>query len=88
MVCANGSYVPSMSTSTGGCLPSEHASHGCHGAPTYEVRRLAAFFGPERLICENATARADIVSYGFTGLASCGLLTGGDCTARRPGARC
>jgi hypothetical protein len=46
--------------------------------PRYEVKGVAAFFGESGWVCENAIAQVNIVSYGFTRLASCGRLTAGD----------
>jgi hypothetical protein len=51
--------------------------------PTYETVGLKKFLNWACWACENATAKADIVSYGFiklssTTLQSCGELTAGD----------
>lgn len=46
--------------------------------PAYEATALPALFGPSGWICTNATAKADITSYGFTNLGrGCGALTAG-----------
>jgi ABC-type phosphate transport system substrate-binding protein len=77
-VTRNGCYVSSKPTSTAVCLPSSTPPTGGTAYPTYEVKGLAAFFGTKGWVCTNATAKADIVSYGFTTLSSCGALTAGD----------
>jgi ABC-type phosphate transport system substrate-binding protein len=77
-VARNGCYVSSKPTSTAVCLPSSTPPTGGTAYPTYEVKGLAAFFGTKGWVCTNATAKADIVSYGFTTLSSCGALTAGD----------
>jgi ABC-type phosphate transport system substrate-binding protein len=76
-VTRNGCYVPSKPTSTAVCLPSSTPPAGGTAYPSYEVKGLAALFGKSGWICTKATARADIVSYGFTKLSDCGALTAG-----------
>jgi hypothetical protein len=45
-------------------------------SPSYEANALPAIFGPHGWICKNATAQADLVSYGFFSLgANCGSIT-------------
>jgi ABC-type phosphate transport system substrate-binding protein len=77
-VTRNGCYVSSKPTSTAVCLPETTPPSGGTAYPVYEATGLKAFFGPSGWICTNATAKADIVSYGFTTLANCGALTAGD----------
>jgi hypothetical protein len=44
--------------------------------PSYEATGLPAIFGPKGWICTNATAQADIISYGFWNLGgNCGTIT-------------
>jgi hypothetical protein len=44
-------------------------------SPSYEATALPAMFGPSGWICTNATAKADIVSYGFRNVGrDCGAL--------------
>jgi ABC-type phosphate transport system substrate-binding protein len=46
--------------------------------PSYEATALPALFGPSGWVCTNATAQADILSYGFFNLGrGCGVLTVG-----------
>jgi ABC-type phosphate transport system substrate-binding protein len=81
VVTRNGCYVASDPTSTDVCLPSRTPPTGGTVYPTYEVTGLAKFIS---WACDNATAKADTVSYGFTKLSSktlitkCGDLTAGD----------
>jgi len=77
-VTRNGCYNPAKPTSTAVCLPSSKPPAGAKAYPTYEVKGLAAFFGKPGWICTNKTALADIVSYGFGRLSTCGSLTAGD----------
>jgi ABC-type phosphate transport system substrate-binding protein len=77
-VTRNGCYVSSKPDSTAVCLPETTPPAGGTAYPTYEVTGLAAFLGAKGWICTNATAKADIVSYGFTTLSNCGALTAGD----------
>jgi ABC-type phosphate transport system substrate-binding protein len=77
-VVRNGCYVSSDPTSTAVCLPRTTPPTGGTAYPTYQVKGLSAFFGKTGWICTNATAAADIVSYGFTRLDACGALTAGD----------
>jgi hypothetical protein len=47
-------------------------------SPAYEATALPAIFGASGWICTNATAKADIISYGFANLGrNCGALTAG-----------
>jgi hypothetical protein len=77
LVSRNGCFVAGDFSDV--CLPS--ATGGFPGpAPAYEVNGIAKFF---HWVCNNATAKADIVSYGFTKLTTttletCGELTAGD----------
>jgi ABC-type phosphate transport system substrate-binding protein len=81
VVTRNGCYVSSDPTSTDVCLPSRTPPAGGTVYPTYEVTGLKAFID---WACDNATAKADTTSYGFTNLSSktlitkCGDLTAGD----------
>jgi ABC-type phosphate transport system substrate-binding protein len=78
-VVRNGCYVSSDPTSTAVCLPTTTPPTGGTAYPTYEVKGLSAFFGKSKgWVCNSTTAAADIVSYGFTRLDSCGALTAGD----------
>jgi ABC-type phosphate transport system substrate-binding protein len=80
-VMRNGCYVSSDPTSTEVCLPSTTPPTGGTTYPVYEAVGLKAFFGTSDeggWICSNATAEADIVSYGLTRLDICGALTAGD----------
>jgi len=77
-VTRNGCYVSSDPTSTAVCLPSTTPPTGGTVYPSYEVTGLKAFFSKTGWVCTNATAKADIVSYGFTTLSNCGALTAGD----------
>lgn len=77
-VTRNGCFVSSKPTSTAVCLPSSTPPTGGTKYPTYEVKGLKAFLGTSGWICKNATAQADIVSYGFTKISNCGTLTAGD----------
>jgi hypothetical protein len=77
-VTRNGCYVAADPTSTAVCLPSSTPPAGGTVYPSYEVKGLPAFLGKTGWICKNATAAADIVSYGFTKLSTCGTLTAGD----------
>jgi ABC-type phosphate transport system substrate-binding protein len=80
-VTRNGCYVPSNPTSTAVCLPSTTPPAGGTAYPVYEATGLKAFFGTSAengWICSNATAKADIVSYGFTRPSNCGAATAGD----------
>jgi hypothetical protein len=77
-VTRNGCYVSTDPTSTSVCLPETTPPTGGTAYPTYEVTGLKAFFGPKGWVCTNATAKADIISYGFTRLSTCGALTAGD----------
>jgi hypothetical protein len=74
----NGCWTSTEPDSLAVCLPSRTPPAGGIVYPTYEAKGLAALFGPKGWICKNATAQADIVSYGFTRIANCGALTGGD----------
>jgi ABC-type phosphate transport system substrate-binding protein len=77
LVTRNGCFVSGDFSDV--CLPT--TTGGFPGpAPAYEVNGIAKFF---HWVCSNATAKADIVSYGFTKLsattlATCGELTAGD----------
>jgi hypothetical protein len=75
IVTRNGCFVASDPTSTDVCLPSRTPPTGGTVYPTYETVGLPKFINFD---CTNATAKADIVSYGFTTLSSCGALTAGD----------
>jgi ABC-type phosphate transport system substrate-binding protein len=77
-VVRNGCFVSSKPTSTAVCLPTTTPPTGGTAYPVYEVTGLKAFFGTTGWVCKNATAKADIVSYGFTTIANCGALTAGD----------
>jgi hypothetical protein len=80
-VTRNGCYVSSDPTSTAVCLPSTTPPTGGTAYPVYEATGLKAFFGTSAengWICSNATAAADIVSYGFTRPSNCGAVTAGD----------
>jgi hypothetical protein len=77
-VTRNGCYVSSDPTSTAVCLPTTTPPKGGTAYPVYEVTGLKDFVSSTGWICKNATAAKDIVSYGFTKLASCGALTAGD----------
>jgi ABC-type phosphate transport system substrate-binding protein len=77
-VTRNGCYVSSDPTSTSVCLPETTPPTGGTAYPTYEVTGLKAFLSSTGWVCTNATAKADIVSYGFTTIANCGALTAGD----------
>jgi ABC-type phosphate transport system substrate-binding protein len=78
-VVRNGCYVSTDPTSTAVCLPTTTPPAGGTAYPTYEVKGLSAFFGKSKgWVCNSTTAAADIVSYGFTRLDSCGALTAGD----------
>ena len=77
-VTRNGCFVATNPNSNAVCLPSSTPPAGGTVYPTYEVTGLAAFLGANGWICKNATAQADIVSYGFTKLSTCGALTAGD----------
>jgi ABC-type phosphate transport system substrate-binding protein len=77
-VVRNGCYVSTDPTSTSVCLPETTPPTGGTAYPVYEVTGLKAFFGTTGWVCKNATAKADIVSYGFTTIANCGALTAGD----------
>jgi ABC-type phosphate transport system substrate-binding protein len=80
-VMRNGCFVSSDPTSTEVCLPSTTPPAGGTAYPVYEAVGLKAFFGTKAedgWICSNATAAADIVSYGLTKLVDCGALTAGD----------
>jgi hypothetical protein len=61
-----------------GCIGHSPTSACLPKSPTYEAVGLKAFFGPKGWICTNKTAAADIVSYGFTRISTCGKLTAGD----------
>jgi ABC-type phosphate transport system substrate-binding protein len=75
LVTRNGCYVSGDFSDV--CLPS--STGGFPGpAPTYEVNGIAKFF---KWVCDNSTAKADIVSYGFTKLSSTTLATCGELTA-------
>jgi ABC-type phosphate transport system substrate-binding protein len=76
-VVRNGCYSSDHPTSTAVCFPSSKAPAGGKAYPTYEVKGLPAFFGKTGWICTNKTALADIESYGFGRLSSCGSLTAG-----------
>jgi hypothetical protein len=78
VVTRNGCYVSSDPTSTAVCLPTTTPPKGGTAYPVYEVTGLKDFVSSTGWICKNATAAKDIVSYGFTKLASCGALTAGD----------
>jgi ABC-type phosphate transport system substrate-binding protein len=77
LVSRNGCFVSGDFSDV--CLPS--TTGGFPGpAPTYEVNGIAKFF---KWVCSNSTAKADIVSFGFTKLSAstletCGQLTAGD----------
>jgi ABC-type phosphate transport system substrate-binding protein len=77
LVTRNGCFVSGDFSDV--CLPS--TTGGFPGpAPSYEVNGIEKFF---KWVCSNSTAKADIVSYGFTKLSSktlatCGELTAGD----------
>jgi ABC-type phosphate transport system substrate-binding protein len=81
VVTRNGCYNPSDPTSTAVCLPTTTPPTGATAYPTYEATGLKKFVD---WACDNATAKADTVSYGFTNLNSktlitkCGDLTAGD----------
>jgi ABC-type phosphate transport system substrate-binding protein len=81
VVTRNGCFVASDPTSTDVCLPSAKPPTGGTVYPTYEVTGLKDFVD---WACSNATAKADVLSYGFTKLSSktlvtkCGDLTAGD----------
>ena len=77
-VTRNGCFVSTNPNSTAVCLPSTTPPAGGTAYPKYEVTGLAAFLGAKGWICTNATAKTDIVSYGFTTLSNCGALTAGD----------
>lgn len=77
-VVRNGCFNPAKPTSTVVCMPSSKPPAGATAYPAYEVKGLPAFFGKSGWICTNKIALADIVSYGFGRLASCGSLTAGD----------
>jgi hypothetical protein len=77
-VTRNGCYVSAEPTSTSVCLPSTTPPTGGIAYPTYEVTGLKDLFGTSGWVCTNATAKADIVSYGFTTIANCGALVAGD----------
>jgi hypothetical protein len=77
-VVRNGCYVSTDPTSTSVCLPETTPPTGGTAYPVYEVTGLKAFFGTTGWVCKNATAQADIVSYGFTKISNCGALTAGD----------
>jgi ABC-type phosphate transport system substrate-binding protein len=76
-VVRNGCFSADHPTSTTVCFPSSKAPAGGKAYPTYEVKGLPAFFGKSGWICTNKTALADIESYGFGRLSSCGSLTAG-----------
>jgi hypothetical protein len=77
LVTRNGCFVSGNFSDV--CLPS--TTGGFPGpAPSYEVNGIVKFF---HWACSNTTAKADIVSYGFTKLSAttletCGQLTAGD----------
>jgi ABC-type phosphate transport system substrate-binding protein len=77
-VVRNGCYVSTDPTSTSVCLPETTPPTGGTAYPAYEVTGLKAFLSSTGWTCTNATAKADIVSYGFTTIANCGALTAGD----------
>jgi PBP superfamily domain len=75
LVSRNGCYVSGDFSDV--CLPT--TTGGFPGpAPAYEVSGIARFFS---WVCNNATAKADIASYGFTKLSSTTLATCGELTA-------
>jgi ABC-type phosphate transport system substrate-binding protein len=77
-VTRNGCYVATDPTSTAVCLPETTPPAGGTAYPTYEATGLRDLFGPKGWVCNNATAKADVLSYGFTHLSTCGTLTAGD----------
>jgi ABC-type phosphate transport system substrate-binding protein len=79
-VTRNSCFVSSNPTGSAACLPTTTPPAGGTAYPKYEANGLKAFFGPKGWLCTNGTAKADIVSYGFTRLGSttCGGLTAGD----------
>jgi ABC-type phosphate transport system substrate-binding protein len=76
-VVRNGCFSADHPTSTAVCFPQSKAPAGGKAYPTYEVKGLPAFFGKSGWICTNKVALADIESYGFGRLSSCGSLTAG-----------
>jgi ABC-type phosphate transport system substrate-binding protein len=77
VVTRNGCFNPAKATSTAVCLPSSKPPAGAQAYPTYEVKGLAAFAGKAGWVCTNKIALADIESYGFGRLSTCGSLTAG-----------
>jgi hypothetical protein len=77
-VTRNGCYDFADPDSTAVCLPSSTTPPHGMVYPTYEVKGLTALFGPKGWVCTSAAAKADILSYGFTRLPTCGVLTAGD----------